>query len=99
MSKKNKQLTDALEKRKKQITTLERQVNEAKRKEGQRKPPATNPIPKDRPKTAPSIDVVAARTSRPDQSFQERDSPDLPATEVVATNNHLLELVKTYQTR
>ena len=67
LSKKNKKITDILEKRKKQVATLERQVNEFKRRDVQR--PGAR-----RPKGFPEVDVVPARTSIPhDQGQQSVD--------------------------
>lgn len=53
---KNKKLVDLLEKRKKQVVNLERQVNDQKRRDVQR--------PGGRKTTSlPDVDIVAARTS------------------------------------
>jgi hypothetical protein len=86
--KRNKHLTDVLEKKKKQIASLERQVNDSKRM-GSRKS-----LAKDRPKTAGEINVVAARTTRQEPIIEE----ELPETDHT-NNQQLLELVKSYKAR
>jgi protein fantom len=83
-------LTDVLEKKKKQIASLERQVNDTKRRDGGRKP-----LAKERPKSAPDIDIVAARTARFEPTNEEQENH----AENAATNNQLLDLVKTYKNR
>jgi septal ring factor EnvC (AmiA/AmiB activator) len=90
IAKRNKALTDVLEKKKKQIASLERQVNDSKRRDGSRKPSA-----KERPKSAPQIDIVAARTARvePTSDHEQENHTEN------ATNNQLLDLVKTYKNR
>lgn len=88
VTKRNKQLTDVLEKKKKQIASLERQVNEFKRREGPRKPQS-----KDRPKSAPEIDIIAAKTNRAETSMEHEQ------TENILNHHQLLDLVKTYKTR
>jgi hypothetical protein len=85
--KRNKHLTDVLEKKKKQIASLERQVNDSKRMGGRK------PLAKDRPKSATEINVVAARTMRQEPIIEQEP-------EVENTNNQqLLELVKSYKAR
>lgn len=96
LNKKLKQMTELMEKKKKQIASMERQLNDYKRKDG-RKPLST---PKDRPKTAPSteINIVAAPTLKPAVSIDHELEAQSQA-ENAATNNQLLELVKTYKMR
>ena len=76
---------------------MERQLNDYKRKDG-RKP--TTPSARDRPKTAPSpeIDIIAAPTQKPTVSI-DRENEMQSQIENTTTNNHLLELVKTYKMR
>ena len=85
--KRNKQLTDLLEKKKKQIASLERQVNDSKRM-GSRKP-----LAKDRPKSATEINVVAARTTRQEPIIEQEPEAEN------SNNQQLLDLVKSYKAR
>lgn len=93
LTKKLKQVNELMEKKKKQIALMERQLNDYKRKDGRK--PLT---PKDRPKSspAPEIDIVAAPTLKPAASIEQ--DPQIQA-ENAAANNQLLELVKTYKMR
>lgn len=77
-----------MEKKKKQVASLERQVNDFKRREGPRKP-----LPKDRPKSAPEIDIVAAKTNRVETSIEHEQADN------ILNQQQLLDLVKTYKSR
>jgi Ca2+-binding EF-hand superfamily protein len=100
LMKKNKLLTDGMEKKKKQMGALERQVKDLKRQASYKEPKG---IP-GRPKVVTStddIDIVAAPTHpiAPRSATPKKSRISIDNSENEATNSNILEIAKSYKAR